>query len=432
MRAFFWSFSFKLYDVFDNQKFLEQPMPSPLSHIRILELSRILAGPWAGQMLADLGAEVIKVEKPIQGDDTRHWGPPYLNSQPSENPTDSAYFLSANRGKRSITIDIRHQEGQAIIQQLVASCDVLIENFKVGNLQKYHLDYPSLSQINPKLIYCSITGFGQDGPYAQRAGYDFLLQGMGGLMSVTGEPDHLPGGGPQKVGVALTDILTGMYATSAIQAAIIEREKSGLGQHIDLALLDVQLASLANQNMNYLVSNETPQRMGNAHPNIVPYQTFQTADGFIILTIGNDSQFADFCEVAQSKSLLQDSRFTTNQARVHNREMVIEKIEKIIQAKTSEFWLQELEIKGVPCGPINDIAQVFDNPQIKHRKMLGELTHPLDGKVPTVANPINFSRTPIAYNQAPPNLGEHTDKVLTELLGLDSEDIDKLRHSKII
>ena len=407
-------------------------MSSPLSHIRVLELSRILAGPWAGQMLADLGAEIIKVEKPIQGDDTRHWGPPYLKSQQDEAPTESAYFLSANRGKRSITIDIRQQEGQAIIHQLIESCDVLIENFKVGSLQKYHLDYASLSAINPQLIYCSITGFGQDGPYAQRAGYDFLLQGMGGLMSVTGEPDHLPGGGPQKVGVALTDILTGMYATTAIQAAIIEREKSGLGQHIDLALLDVQVACLANQAMNYLVSQETPKRMGNAHPNIVPYQTFETADGFIILTIGNDSQFADFCEVAQCQTLIHDPDFATNQSRVRNRDVVIERLTNIIKAKDSEFWLQQLEIKGVPCGPINDIAQVFENPQIKHRKMLGELTHPENGKVPTVANPINFSRTPIAYNQAPPKLGEHTDKVLSELLSYDSNAISQLRHTNII
>lgn len=407
-------------------------MSSALSHIRILELSRILAGPWAGQMLADLGAEVIKVEKPKEGDDTRHWGPPFLQNQQGEATTESAYFLSTNRGKRSITVDIRQPQGQAIIHQLIASCDVLIENFKVGSLQKYHLDYASLSLINPRLIYCSITGFGQDGPYAQRAGYDFLLQGMGGLMSVTGEPDHLPGGGPQKVGVALTDILTGMYATTAIQAAIIEREKSGLGQQIDLALLDVQVACLANQGMNYLVGHETPKRMGNAHPNIVPYQTFQSADGFIILTVGNDSQFADFCEVAQCQALLQDPRFTTNQARVNNREIVIEQLATIIKVKTSDFWLQQLEIKGVPCGPINDIAQVFDNPQIKHRKMLNELTHPENGKVPTVSNPINFSRTPIVYHQAPPNLGEHTDEVLTELLGYDTGVIGKLRQSKII
>ncbi|GAC19862.1 CaiB/BaiF CoA transferase family protein [Paraglaciecola arctica] len=407
-------------------------MSSPLSHIRVLELSRILAGPWAGQMLADLGAEVIKVEKPIEGDDTRHWGPPFLQNQQGEATTESAYFLSTNRGKRSITVDIRQPQGQAIIHQLIASCDVLIENFKVGSLQKYHLDYASLSAINPKLIYCSITGFGQDGPYAQRAGYDFLLQGMGGLMSVTGEPDHLPGGGPQKVGVALTDILTGMYATTAIQAAIIEREKSGLGQQIDLALLDVQVACLANQSMNYLVGHETPKRMGNAHPNIVPYQTFQTADGFIILTVGNDSQFADFCEVAQCQALLEDPRFTTNQARVNNREIVVEQLTTLIKAKTNDFWLQQLEIKGVPCGPINDIAHVFDNPQIKHRKMLNELTHPENGKVPTVSNPINLSRTPIVYHQAPPNLGEHTDEVLTELLDYDTGVIGKLRQSKII
>ena len=405
---------------------------SPLSHIRVLELSRILAGPWAGQMLADLGAEVIKVEKPIQGDDTRHWGPPYLNNTQNESPEVSAYFLSANRGKHSITVDIRHSEGQAIIRQLIERCDVLIENFKVGNLQKYQLDFASLSAINPRLIYCSITGFGQEGPYAQRAGYDFLLQGMGGLMSVTGEPDHSLGGGPQKVGVALTDILTGMYATTAIQAAIIEREKSGLGQHIDLALLDVQVACLANQAMNYLVSQETPKRMGNAHPNIVPYQTFQTADGYIILTIGNDSQFADFCEVANCQTLIHDPCFATNQARVHNREIVVERLTNIIKAKNSDFWLQQLEINGVPCGPINDIAQVFENPQITHRNMLGELTHPENGKMPTVKNPINFSRTPIVYHHAPPNLGEHTDDVLIELLGFDTDGINKLRQSKII
>jgi crotonobetainyl-CoA:carnitine CoA-transferase CaiB-like acyl-CoA transferase len=407
-------------------------MSSPLSHIRVLELSRILAGPWAGQMLADLGAEVIKVEKPIFGDDTRHWGPPFLNKQQHENPTDSAYFLSANRGKWSITVDIRQQEGQAVIHQLVANCDVLIENFKVGSLQKHHLDFASLSAINPRLIYCSITGFGQSGPFAKRAGYDFLLQGMGGLMSVTGEPDHLPGGGPQKVGVALTDILTGMYATTAIQAAIIEREKSGLGQHIDLALLDVQVACLANQSMNYLVSQDIPKRMGNAHPNIVPYQTFQTEDGYIILTVGNDSQFADFCQVANCQTLIHDPLFATNQARVSNRDIVIERLVTIIKAKTSEFWLQELEIKGVPCGPINDIAQVFDNPQIKHREMLGELSHPENGEVPTVANPINFSRTPIVYNQAPPNLGEHTESVLMELLGYDNDLIEKLRLAQVI
>ncbi|MBU3005620.1 CaiB/BaiF CoA transferase family protein [Paraglaciecola arctica] len=407
-------------------------MSSPLSHIRVLELSRVLAGPWAGQMLADLGAEVIKVEKPLEGDDTRHWGPPFLKNQQGETTAESAYFLSANRGKRSITIDIRQPRGQEIIHQLIASCDVLIENFKVGSLEKYRLDYGSLSALNPKLIYCSITGFGQDGPYAKRAGYDFLLQGMGGLMSVTGEADHLPGGGPQKVGVALTDILTGMYATTAIQAAIIEREKSGLGQHIDLALLDVQVASLANQSMNYLVSQNTPKRMGNAHPNIVPYQTFKTLDGFIILTIGNDSQFADFCEVAKCQTLLRDTRFSSNQARVQNREIVVEQLTKILKAKTSEFWLQQLEMKGVPCGPINDIAETFDNPQIKHRNMANELKHPKNGKVPTVSNPINFSRTPIVYHQAPPCLGEHTEEVLAEVLGFDKEIITALQQTKII
>jgi crotonobetainyl-CoA:carnitine CoA-transferase CaiB-like acyl-CoA transferase len=405
---------------------------APLSHVRVLELSRILAGPWAGQMLADLGAEVIKVERPESGDDTRHWGPPYLKDEQGRITQESAYFLSANRGKQSITVDIRHPKGQLLLHELIKQCDVVIENFKVGGLEKYNLDYNALKTINPRLIYCSITGFGQTGPYANRAGYDFLLQGMGGLMSVTGEPNNMPGGGPQKVGVALTDILTGMYATTAIQSALIEREKSQLGQRIDLALLDVQVATLANQAMNYLVSNQIPQRMGNAHPNIVPYQTFKTLDGFIILTIGNDSQFADFCDVAQCTELLKDERYSTNASRVTHRQVVVQTLSKIIEAKDSTFWLDKLEEKGVPCGPINNIEQVFDNEQVKHRKMQLDLSSDDKASTPSVANPINFSRTPIQYQQAPPTLGQHTQHVLHEKLQLDNDEIDALTHQGII
>lgn len=407
-------------------------MQAPLSHIRVLELSRILAGPWAGQLLADLGAEVIKVERPVAGDDTRHWGPPYLKDKQGNDTEESAYFLAANRGKKSITIDIRSQEGQAIVHELVANCDVLIENFKVGGLRKYHLDYDTIAVINPNIVYCSITGFGQDGPYAHRAGYDFLLQGMGGLMSVTGEQDHLPGGGPQKVGVALTDILTGVYAANAIQAALIEREKSASGQHIDLALLDVQVACLANQAMNYLIGAQIPQRLGNAHPNIVPYQSFATSDGFIILAVGNDNQFRNFCEAANCEELAEDERYRTNCARVNNRERVCERLARIIKAKNSRFWLDTLEAKGVPCGPINNIEQVFENPQVKHRQTKVELNHPDKRELPLVANPIKYSKTPIEYGLAPPTLSQHTDNLLQELLGFESDTIARLRRERVI
>ena len=407
-------------------------MQAPLSHIRVLELSRILAGPWAGQLLADLGAEVIKVERPVAGDDTRHWGPPYLKDKQGNDTEESAYFLAANRGKKSITIDIRSQEGQAIVHELVANCDVLIENFKVGGLRKYHLDYDTIAAINPNIVYCSITGFGQDGPYAHRAGYDFLLQGMGGLMSVTGEQDHLPGGGPQKVGVALTDILTGVYAANAIQAALIEREKSASGQHIDLALLDVQVACLANQAMNYLIGAQIPQRLGNAHPNIVPYQSFATSDGFIILAVGNDNQFRNFCEAANCEELAEDERYRTNCARVNNRERVCERLARIIKDNNSRFWLDTLEAKGVPCGPINNIEQVFENPQVKHRQTKVELNHPDKRELPLVANPIKYSKTPIEYGLAPPTLSQHTDNLLQELLGFESDTIARLRRERVI
>ena len=405
---------------------------APLSHIRVLELSRILAGPWAGQLLADFGAEVIKVEKPGDGDDTRHWGPPYLKDDAGNATAESAYFLSANRGKKSITVDIRTEQGQAIIRDLAANSDVLIENYKVGGLKKYGLGYASLSEVNPRIVYCSITGFGQDGPYAHRPGYDFMLQGMGGLMSVTGEKDELPGGGPQKVGVALTDILTGMYATTAIQSALIEREKSGTGQYIDLALLDVQVACLANQATNYLIGQQVPQRLGNAHPNIVPYQSFQTSDSFIILAVGNDNQFRQFCRVADCEALADDERFSTNKGRVANRDDLCQQLVEIIKTKPSQWWLESLEAQGVPCGPINSIDQVFDNPQVKARNTQVELNHPLNEALPLVANPIKYSKTPIDYPAAPPLLGQHTAEVLADVLGYSEDKVQALQQDDIL
>jgi crotonobetainyl-CoA:carnitine CoA-transferase CaiB-like acyl-CoA transferase len=387
-------------------------MAAPLEGFRVLELSRILAGPWAGQLFADLGAEVIKVERPDVGDDTRHWGPPYLNDRDGAATGEAAYFLGANRGKQSITVDITSAEGQATIRRLVADCDVLIENYKVGGLEKYGLDYDSLGKLNPRLVYCSITGFGQTGPYAHRAGYDFLIQGMGGLMSVTGEPDGQPGGGPQKVGVALADILTGLYAANAVQAALLERERSGLGQHIDLALLDVQVACLANQAMNYLVSGRAPTRLGNAHPNIVPYQAFAARDGHIILAVGNDGQFRRFCEVAGCEEFADDPRYASNRARVENRDVLCEHLSAIIAARDMDDWLQTLEAVGVPCGPINTIDRVFDDPQVLARGMVAEREHPLAGTLRTVANPMRFSRTPVANAPAPPLLGQHNARWL--------------------
>ena len=407
-------------------------MNAPLSHIRVLELSRILAGPWAGQLLADLGAEVIKVERPRTGDDTRHWGPPYLKDGSGQDTSEAAYYLSANRGKKSITLNISTPEGQQVVRDLVQQCDVLIENYKVGGLAKYQLDYAALSKLNPQLVYCSITGFGQTGPYAHRAGYDFLIQGMGGLMSVTGEQDHLPGGGPQKVGVALTDILTGMYATTAIQGALIEREKSGTGQHIDLSLLDVQVACLANQAMNYLIGGQAPRRLGNAHPNIVPYQAFATADGHIILAIGNDEQFRKFCQVAGRSEWAEDTNYATNAARVNNRTELCEKITTLLKMRDSQQWLDELEAVSVPCGPINTIDQVFDNAQVKAREMRVEVDHPFAKRIPLVANPIKYSKTPIQKPQAPPLLGADLQEVLTEVLDYSAQKIAELQANGVV
>lgn len=406
-------------------------MSGALSSIRVLELSRVLAGPWAGQILADLGAEVIKVERPGVGDDTRHWGPPFLKDAQGKETSETAYFLSANRNKRSITVDLRRPEGQRLIRDLACRSDVLLENFKVGGLAAYGLDYASLRSINPRLVYCSITGFGQTGPYAERPGYDFMIQAMGGLMSLTGRADGEVGAGPLKVGVAVTDILTGLYAAVAVLTALYHCKQSGIGQYIDLALMDVQVACLANQTLNYLTTGQSPRRLGNAHPNIVPYQDFPTADGSFILTVGNDEQFHSFCEVAGHPEWSLDERFASNQARVAHRDKLIPLIRQATVFRTTADWLATLEAVGVPCGPINDLAQVFADPQIVARRLQMELPHPLAGMVPQVASPIRLSGTPVSYRQAPPLLGEHTEQVLTEVLGLGDE-IAALRQSGVI
>lgn len=403
-----------------------------LSHLRVLDLSRVLAGPWSGQILADLGADVIKVERPGSGDDTRAWGPPFLKDSRGENTSEAAYYLSANRNKRSVTIDFTQPEGQRLVRELAAKSDIVIENFKVGGLAAYGLDYQSLKAVNPKLIYCSITGFGQTGPYAKRAGYDFMIQGLGGLMSLTGRPEGEDGAGPMKVGVALTDILTGLYSTVAILAALAHRDQAGIGQHIDMALLDVQVACLANQAMNYLTTGNAPRRLGNAHPNIVPYQDFPTADGNFILTVGNDGQFRKFAEVAGQPQWADDPRFATNKQRVANRAELIPLIRQATVFKTTAQWVSELEKAGVPCGPINDLAQMFQDPQVLARGLAVHIPHPLAGNVPQVASPIRLSETPVQYRQAPPLLGEHTEAVLGDVLGLDAMAVHELRTAGVL
>lgn len=407
-------------------------MTQPLDHIRVLDMSRILAGPWCGQTFADLGAEVIKIERPGSGDDTRGWGPPFMADRDGNETDEAAYFLSANRGKKSVTVDITTPDGQEIVRGLAAKSDILIENYKVGGLAKYGLDYESLREINPGLVYCSITGFGQTGPYSSRAGYDFLIQAMGGLMSVTGEADGKPGGGPQKIGVALSDILTGLYTTIAALSALAWRDKTGKGQHVDMALLDVTVAAMANQAMNYLVEDVAPTRMGNAHPNIVPYEAYKAADHYIILAVGNDGQFRRFCTVAGREDLADDERFATNKGRVVNREMLGPILNAIIEARPRQFWLDELEKVGVPCGPINDLEQVFSDPHIQARGTRRELDHPVAGALPTVANPIRYSESPIAYDRAPPVLGQDTDEILSSLLDIDEERIAALRDQGVV
>jgi crotonobetainyl-CoA:carnitine CoA-transferase CaiB-like acyl-CoA transferase len=410
-----------------------------LAGLRVLDLSRVLAGPWASQLLGDLGADVIKIEKPGAdgkgGDDTRAWGPPWLPDGTGQPSSDAAYFLCTNRNKRSLTVDITRPDGQAILRELAVQSDVVLENFKVGGLAAYGLDYASLSALNPRLIYCSITGFGQNGPYASRAGYDFLIQGMGGLMSLTGRAAHEEGAGPQKVGVALTDILTGLYASNAILAALAHRDKHGReeqrGQHIDLALLDVQIACLANQAMNYLVSGNAPKRMGNAHPNIVPYQDFPTADGDMILAVGNDGQFARFCSIAGKLEWAADERFATNAARVKHRAVLIPLLRQTTIMRTTAEWIAALENAAVPCGPINDLAAVFADPQVQHRGMRLDLPHAAGGNAPQVASPMRFSATPVNYRRAPPALGQDTDDILREL-GRNDAQITSLRAEGIV
>ncbi|MCB8876095.1 CaiB/BaiF CoA transferase family protein [Acidisoma silvae] len=401
-------------------------MAGALSHIRVLDLSRVLAGPWASQLLGDLGAEIIKIERPGSGDDTRAWGPPFLQDAEGQDTRDAAYFLCANRNKQSVTVDFTKPEGQALVRDLARQSDVVLENFKVGGLAQYGLDYESLAAINPRLIYCSITGFGQTGPYAERAGYDFLIQGMGGLMSITGRRDGEAGAGPQKVGVALTDVMTGLYASNAIMAALLHREKSGQGQYIDLALLDVQVASLANQTMNYLTTGRAPQRMGNAHPNIVPYQDFPTQDGAMILAVGNDSQFAKLAIVAGHPDWALMPEFATNRARVEHRAAFVEAFTAVSVTRTTKDWIAALEAAGVPCGPINTLAQVFADPQVQARDTRITLPHAAGVDVALVANPIRMSATPPEYRSAPPTLGQHTKAVLADTLGLDDAAIELL------
>jgi len=406
-------------------------VPGPLSHIRVLDLSRVLAAPWATQNMADLGAEVIKVERPGSGDDSRAFGPPWIKDRDGRDTQDSAYFTSANRGKKSITLNIASPEGSAIARELAAKCDVLIENYKYGDLSRYGLGYEDLRKVNPRLVYCSVTGFGQTGPYRERPGYDFMIQGMGGMMSVTGEPDDAPGGGPQRAGVPIADIITGMYASIAICAALVHRERSGRGQHLDLALLDSQIALLAYQNTNYFATGRPPKRIGNLHPNIVPYQPFGAADGEVILACGNDNLYRKFCEAAGCPELAGDPRFATNGKRVENRAELTRLLGDVFRKRTKREWLELLEAAGVPNGPINDVAQVFEEPQVKARGVRIELEHPVAGRLPMVASPMRFSETPLEYRRAPPLLGEHTEEVLRGLGKSDAE-IARLRSAGVI
>ena len=407
-------------------------MPGPLSHIRVLDLSRVLAGPWAGQNLADLGAEVIKVERPKSGDDSRAFGPPWLKDRDGKDTRESAYFASANRGKKSVTVNLSKPGGQNLVRELAAQSDVLLENYKHGDLARYGLGYEDLRKINPRLIYCSVTGFGQTGPYRERPGYDFMIQGMGGLMSITGERDDLPGGGPQRVGVPIVDIMTGMYATIAVCAALANRERTGKGQLLDLALLDTQVAFLANQGMNYLATGEVPGRLGNAHPNIVPYQTFKTSDGDIILACGNDNLFSKFCEAGDCVHLVQDARFATNGKRVENRAALVPLLQEIFSRRTTREWVEALEAAGVPNGPINNLKQVFEEPQVVARGMKIEVEHASAGRVPLMASPMRFSETPLEFRLPPPTLGQHTGEILQGVLGLDAAAIARLRDEGII
>ena len=409
-----------------------------LAGIKVLDLSRVLAGPWATQMLADLGADVIKVERPEAGDDTRHWGPPFLKDEHGNATREASYFTACNRNKRSITVDMAHPEGQALLRKMAAEADVVVENFKVRGLKQYGLDYDSLKTLNPRLIYCSITGFGQEGPYAERAGYDLMVQAMCGLMSITGHADDQPGGGPLKVGVAVIDVFTGLYASNAILAAINARDNArtgtGQGQYIDMALLDVGMAVLANQAAGFLATGKAPGRAGNIHPSLAPYQDFRSSDGNVLLAIGNDGQFARFCAAAGKPEWAQDSRFATNTARVQNRPALLALMEPLMRTRTTAEWIALLEDKAVPCGPINTIAQAFDDPQVQARGIRKALPRDAgDGiaQIATVASPMRLSATPVSYRNAPPALGQHTQQVLQEL-GLSPEEITALQSAKVV
>jgi crotonobetainyl-CoA:carnitine CoA-transferase CaiB-like acyl-CoA transferase len=404
---------------------------APLAGVRVLDLSRVLAGPWCTQTLADLGADVIKVERPATGDDTRGWGPPFLKDRQGHDTAEAAYYLGTNRNKRSITVDIAKPSGQALIRQMAAQCDVFIENFKVGDMARYGLDADSLRGLNPRLVYCSVTGFGQTGPYRERAGYDYAIQGLGGLMSVTGERDTVTGGGPQKVGVAVADLFTGMYAAVAILAALRHRDATGEGQAIDMALLDTQVAMLANLGANYLSTGVAPGRMGNAHQNIVPYQVFEVADGHVILAVGNDGQYAKFCEVAGRPELAQDPRFRKNADRVRHRDLLVPLLADVMKTRVRHDWLAALEAAKVPCGPINSLDEVFADPQVRARGMTVDMPHPLTDQLRLVASPIKLSATPVQYRSPPPLLGEHTGQVLAEF-GIDAARQAALREEGVL
>jgi crotonobetainyl-CoA:carnitine CoA-transferase CaiB-like acyl-CoA transferase len=401
-------------------------MQGALSHIRVLDLSRVLAGPWCTQNLADLGAEVIKVERPKVGDDTQSWGPPWIKDANGEETSDSTYYGSANRNKKSIAIDIATAEGQRLVRELAAKCDVFVENYKVGDMARYGLSYEDIKKVNPGIVYCSITGFGQTGPHAHRPGYDYVFQGMGGLMSITGERDDAPGGGPQRVGIAVTDVLTGMYAALAITAALASRQITGAGQYIDMALLDCIVALGSNQAASYMATGNVPKRYGNEHPSVVPYQVFATQDGHIIVAVGNDSQWKRLCSAMERQDLALDARYQTTTGRLVNRDTLIPEIRNVMETKSSDEWLQRLEANGVPSGPINDYQQVFDDPQVKHRGLWEHIALPEGGATPTIASPLRLSETPVAYRSAAPTLGQHTTEILSTVLGKSAEEIQRL------
>ena len=406
-------------------------MSGPLSHVRVLDLSRILAGPWAGQVLADLGADVVKVERPGAGDDTRSWGPPFLKDESGRTTSDAGYFLAVNRGKRSITLDLSKPEGQELVRRLAARADILLENYKVGTLEKFGLGYEDLKKVNPRLVYCSVTGFGQTGPKRDHAAYDFMIQAASGLMSVTGERDGLPGAGPQKVGVPIVDLMTGMYTAVAVLAGLARRDHTGEGEYIDIGMLDVGVSMLANQAMNYLISGKAPRRAGNKHPNIQPQDVFATRDGYIALVVGNDSQYVKFCEAVGRPEWAGDERFRTNAGRVTNQAVLLPMIGELLATRDTRAWSELFNSAGVPCGPINTVPEVFEDEQVKHREMLIRIAHPAAGSVPQVASPMKFTEAPLSFDRPPPLIGQHTQEILREI-GLDAGQIEALAAQGII